>query len=78
MVVATASAMAASGAVAIVIWFPSPRPAMKTMLDKQMRKTKLCHFHQIGVCKHGASCAFAHAGALAGETPIILYYTTLL
>jgi hypothetical protein len=44
-------------------------PAMKTMLDKQMRKTKLCHFHQIGVCKHGASCAFAHEVAELQSAP---------
>mmetsp|Transcript_39432 Transcript_39432/g.91456 ORF Transcript_39432/g.91456 Transcript_39432/m.91456 type:complete len:367 (-) Transcript_39432:173-1273(-) len=32
----------------------------RSMFDKQMRKTRLCHFYLNGMCKYGSKCNFAH------------------
>lgn len=32
----------------------------KNLLDRQMRKTRLCHFYLNGTCKYGSKCTFAH------------------
>lgn len=34
--------------------------AARNLLDKQMRKTRLCHFYLKGACKNGFKCSFAH------------------
>jgi len=32
----------------------------KNMIDKQIRKTRLCQYHMSGACKYGSKCTFAH------------------
>jgi len=41
----------------------------KTLLDKQMHKTRLCHFHKSGGCKYGSKCTFAHQRDELQEAP---------
>jgi len=33
---------------------------LKSMVDKQLRKTRFCYFYRKGMCKYGSKCTFAH------------------
>jgi len=41
----------------------------RSVLSKQMQKTKLCDFHKEGRCKYGSACAFAHSAEELKEMP---------
>jgi len=41
----------------------------KSLLDKQMRKTRLCRFYKSGMCKYGTKCTFAHQRDELQEAP---------
>lgn len=48
----------------------------RTVLDRHLRKTKLCGYFQQGACTHGSKCGFAHGKVELHDSPA-LYKTRI-